>query len=580
MKLFRTRAPDRGPRLAVIVAFCAVFIAALALAPGAFAATLTNTSGALTYTAAGTQPVNVSFGENGAGSGSVEVTTFDSDTITGTIPGCTATGVLPSGVTSDYVCTGVTSVTGNGGPLSDSLSAQGDNFDFPGDVAIIDIPTTLNGGAGNDFLGAGTSGAILDGGPGNDTLNGGPGNDTLTGDAGDDSLSAGVSGNDTLSGGDGNDSLFPSNGTDAVSGGTGVDQVTYNDNMFVPGTGGAPDSIIATPVNVSLDGVANDGFAGNNSNVAADIEDVTVADGQSCTGLTIACAYGAATVTGDSAPNALTGGSGNDTITGGGGGDFLSGNAGTNTMNGVNGYPDRVDCGGSGTANVDQLDTVVDCTTTNTTKLANVGLLTQDRAPKVSWKSPKANAKINPSKANTFQANVTAGTHPVTKVVYYIGQRTACISTKAPYKCSYKAKAADIGKDTLVAIATDSIGLTSTLTRTINVSTFKPKKLSASTKPKVAKHMPFRFTTSGRLTLPSGVSKRAGCSGKVSVTFRAGRKKVGSGTAKLRSNCTFKSRVKVVVAGGKAQTLKVSVVFGGNKTLSRVSAKGYKVKVG
>jgi hypothetical protein len=547
------------------------------LAPGAFAATLSNTSGALTYTAAGTQAVEVAFGETAPGT--VEVTTFDADIISGTIPGCTATVSPPSGVSSDYVCTGVTSVTGNGGPLNDSLSAQGDASDFPADAPIADIATTLNGGVGADFLVAGRAGAALDGGPGDDTLSGGPGNDTLTGDAGNDFLSGG-GGNDTLSGGDGNDSLSPSNGTDVVSGGAGVDQVSYNDNMFVPGSGGSPDSFVATPVNVSLDGVANDGYAGNNSNIGTDVEDVAVFDEVNCAqAAPTPCANGSATLTGDSGPNALSGGSGDDTITGGGGGDFLSGNLGNNTLNGVNGYPDRLDCGGTGTANADQLDTVVGCTTVNATKLADVGLLTQDKAPTVSWATPKENAKINPSKSNTFQANATAGTHPITKVVYYIGERTACITTTAPYKCSFKAKDSDVGKDTLVAIATDSIGLTSTLTRTITVSTFKAKKFTASTKPKRAKHAPFVFTTSGRLTLPSGVSRRKGCTGSVMVTFRAGKHKVGSGTTKLRSSCAFSSRMKVAVPKG-TKSLKVSVVFAGNTTISKASAKGYKVKIG
>jgi Bacterial Ig domain/RTX calcium-binding nonapeptide repeat (4 copies) len=555
-RLFCAHAHNHRPRTAALGAFGAVFIAALMLAPGAFASTLTLSGGTLTYTpsAADATGVNVNFGEPAAGS--VEVRTFDADALTGTVPGCTI-NTPGSGVTSDYTCTGVTSVVANGTGFADSLDASGDGAGSA--IPPVSVAATLNGGAGAD---------TLVGGAGAETLNGGDGND---------SLFAGT-GAETLSGGNGNDTIDPGNATDTVSGGPGIDQVVYFDNEFVSGT---PGSYVATPVNVSLDGVANDGYAGNNSNIGTDVEDVSVQDGVDCTQVApTPCAYGSAALTGDSGPNSLSGGSGDDTITGGGGGDFLSGNAGTNTMNAVNGYPDRVDCGGTGTANVDQLDSVTGCTTTNTTKLSNVGLITQDKAPTLSWTSPRQNARINPSRSNTFQVKASPGTHPITKVVYYVGQRTACIATKAPYKCAYKATDGDVGKDTLVAIATDSIGLTTTVTRTINVSTFKPKKLSASTRPKRAKHTPFRFTTSGRLTLPSGVSKRAGCSGKVSVTFRAGKKKVGSGTAKLRSSCTFNSRVKVVVAGGKARTLKVSVVFGGNKTLSRVSARGYKVKVG
>jgi hypothetical protein len=380
-----------------------------------------------------------------------------------------------------------------------------------------------------------------------------------------------------LNGGDGNDQLFPSSGPNQVSGGSGIDEVSYGDVI----ENAADTAFVATPVSVSLDGAANDGYAGNNSNIATDVEDVTATDNQvDCAAIAPEpCAYGAANLTGDSGPNALAGGSGDDTITGGGGGDFLSGNAGSNTLNGVNGYPDRLDCGGTGTANADQLDTVANCTTVNKTTLSNVGLITQDKAPAIAWTSPKENATINPSKSNTFQVSATPGTHPITKVAYYVGERTACISTTAPYKCAYKATDSDIGKNTLVAIATDSIGLTSTLTRTIHVSAFKPKKLTATTNPKTAKHAPFVFTTSGKLTLPSGVSKGKGCTGSVSVTFKAGKKKVGSGTAKLRSSCAFSSRMKVVVPKG-TKALQVSVVFGGNATLTKASAKGYKVKIG
>ena len=554
--LFCGHAHNHRPRSAVLGAFGAVFIAALILAPGAFASTLTSSGGTLTYTPAGTDAAGVQVTIGEPATGSIEVRTYDADAIT-SAPGCTDNGTS-GGATSDFTCPSVTSVVANGTPLQDQISAAGD-ASVVGDNAVSDIPATLNGAAGNDILSGGGAGETLSGGDGNDNLSAG-------------------TGAETLSGGNGNDTLNPGDATDTVSGGPGIDQVAYNDQKFVSGT---PGSYVATPVNVSLDGVANDGYAGNNSNIGTDVEDVTVSDLIDCSSVpTTPCAYGNATLTGDSAPNSLAGGSGNDTITGGGGGDFLSGNAGNNTLNAVNGYPDRVDCGGTGTANVDQLDTVTACTTVKTTKLSNVGLITQDKAPTLSWVSPRQNAKINPARSNRFQVNAKAGTHPITKIVYYVGQRTACIATKAPYKCAYKATDADVGKDTLVVIATDSIGLTTTVTRTINVSTFKPKKLSASTRPKTAKHAPFRFTTSGHLTLPSGVSKRAGCSGRVSVTFRAGKKKVGSGTTKLRSSCTFNSRVKVVVSGGKAQTLKVSVVFGGNKTLSRVSAKGYKVKVG
>jgi hypothetical protein len=526
-------------RSALLTAFAAVFVAALVAAPGAFASTLSLSGGTLTYapSSADTAGVTVTFGEPAAGS--LEVRTYDTDAIT-SAPGCADNGTS-NGATSDFTCTGVSALVANGTAFADSLSAAGD-VGITAIPPVSDIPTTLNGGAGDDTLYAGSGPA-------------------------------------SISGGNGDDTIYPGDATDTVSGGAGVDQVVYSDNKRVAGS---PVSYAATPVNVSLDDVANDGYAGNNSNIEKDVEDVSVYDQVNCSQVAGSpCAYGAATLTGDNGPNSLSGGSGDDTLTGGSGGDYLSGNGGNNTLNGVNGYPDRLDCGGTGTANADQLDTVVDCTTTNKTTLSNVGLITQDRAPTVAWTSPKENAKVNPSKSNTFQVGATPGTHPITQVAYYVGERTACISKTPPYKCAYKAKDTDVGKDTLVAIATDSIGLTATKTRTITVTAFKPKKLSASTRPKRINHAPYRFTTTGRLSLPAGVSAQRGCTGKVSVTFKSGEEKVGGGTATLHRSCAYSLKVTVVFATGTAhaKTLTVSVAFAGNARLTKASAKSYTVSV-
>lgn len=222
-------------RSTMLACLGATVLGALVLAPGAFASTLAYSNGTLTYTAAGSQAVDVTFGEPAAGT--VEVRIYDTDPVTGAVPAnCTSTPPTTGAPSSDYTCTGVTLLTGNGGPLADSLSAQGDSRSTPADPAIADIPTTLNGGDGNDNLTAGTAGATLNGGNGDDTLSGGPGNDVLNGDASDDTLygdettsfqqpsGAPTSNADVLSGGDGNDTLYPSNGPNQVSGGAGVGQ--------------------------------------------------------------------------------------------------------------------------------------------------------------------------------------------------------------------------------------------------------------------------------------------------------------------------------------------------------------------
>lgn len=85
---------------------------------------------------------------------------------------------------------------------------------------------TLNGGAGNDTLKGQAGNDILNGAAGNDALSGGDGNDTLTGGDGNDPLS-GDAGNDTLTGGNGNDLLSGGAGTDTLTGGLGSDTFRF-----------------------------------------------------------------------------------------------------------------------------------------------------------------------------------------------------------------------------------------------------------------------------------------------------------------------------------------------------------------
>jgi len=113
----------------------------------------------------------------------------------------------------------------------------------------------LWGGAGDDLL-IGTAAAnVLIGGPGDDRLRGQGGDDVFYGDEGNDRFDGG-SGDDTveaLSGGGSRDA-------DLFAGGSGVDTVSYR--------------FRSTPLRVSLDGVADDGAAGERDNNRADVENV------------------------------------------------------------------------------------------------------------------------------------------------------------------------------------------------------------------------------------------------------------------------------------------------------------------
>jgi hypothetical protein len=168
---------------------------------------------------------------------------------------------------------------------------------------------------------AGVTRLVVDTGDGNDTidlslnwstlpaeLNGGAGNDTIKGGPG----------TDVISGGSGDDTLRGNGGADAIGGGDGTDTVTY---------AGRRAGVI-----VSLDGVADDGSAGEGDNVGTDVENVTGTDLGD-------------TLTGDGAANTLAGGPGPDHLDGAGGSDRLSGGDGDDVIATRDGQIDHVVCG-------------------------------------------------------------------------------------------------------------------------------------------------------------------------------------------------------------------------------------------
>jgi Ca2+-binding RTX toxin-like protein len=190
----------------------------------------------------------------------------------------------------DITATGVEKADINGRKGDDTVSAVGNSA-----IPAIATPLTLDPGN-----------LILEGGNQNDTLRGGAGNDTLLGGTQDDDLNGG-GGNDSLDGGADNDSLEGGVGADSMVGNTGIDFGTYADQ-----TGG---------VNVSLDGVANDGGSpdGFADNVMPDVENVKGGSG-------------ADNIVGSVLDNELTGNAGNDTVNGGAGNDKVSGSAGDDRL--------------------------------------------------------------------------------------------------------------------------------------------------------------------------------------------------------------------------------------------------------
>lgn len=208
---------------------------------------------------------------------------------------------------------------------------------------------TINLGDGDDRLGSAFNGAALfvRAGDGNDNVTGSDGGDAIDGDAGNDIL-MGAFGNDVLNGGPGNDAFrtnLRDDGDDVKNGGDGNDTII---GSLDPGNdaynGGAGVDLLdfrplaGTPVGVSvtLDGVANDGPAGQADNAGADLENLKGSNGND-------------TLVGNSGRNLIEGFAGDDTLRGGSpirivptigslvGDDTLDGGIGSDAMAGEGG---------------------------------------------------------------------------------------------------------------------------------------------------------------------------------------------------------------------------------------------------
>ena len=177
---------------------------------------------------------------------------------------------------------------------------------FTAPSALAQPPTTC------DFLTAtfvGTDGVdTINGTPGNDVISAGAGNDTINGLGGNDVICPGA-GNDTVNGGAGDDLVVADStrdGADTVNGGPGRDLARYSARV--------------TAMNISLDGVANDGETGEGDNIRTDVEDVAGSSGSNV-------------ITGNDQNNFLVGGFGDNTISAGAGDDEIIG-GGTSTLRG------------------------------------------------------------------------------------------------------------------------------------------------------------------------------------------------------------------------------------------------------
>lgn len=300
---------------------------------------------------------------------------------------------VPNTITA--VLTGVNYVRSDSAPLDATI--DGDSYlpDVVGspypDRIVIAAPTAcnaqVNGGAGDDEIhvdvddrdldgericGPTYSSYSISGGDGDDLVDASAsqtelryvaseGHDVFMGGSGDDHITVG-DGPDWAFGGGGNDRFYDNAGDDPAKlwGGPGNDTFTdWHGNITTPHPGSPPpmpgpdityfdggsgsDAIAYRTevgeydLNISLDGVANDGEAGENDNIRPSVELISDPFFYGETGQ-----FGGNDVlTGSNAPNVIGGQVGDDTIDGLGGQDDLKGGPGADAITGGSG-PDLI----------------------------------------------------------------------------------------------------------------------------------------------------------------------------------------------------------------------------------------------
>lgn len=131
-------------------------------------------------------------------------------------------------------------------------------------------------------------------------------------------------------------------------------------------------------------------------------------------------------------------------------------------------------------------------------------------------------------------------------------------------------------------VATNANGTSNGIGRVFQTGRASIAGLTVTAKPHHAGQFPYRYTFSGKVRLPSGITAAAGCRGTVTVRIKRGSKTVLRGRARLGGACGWKlsarlGQRKAVPGHG---TLTVIVSFGGNAALLPSAGRSFTVLYG
>ena len=105
--------------------------------------------------------------------------------------------------------------------------------------------------------------------------------------------------------------------------------------------------------------------------------------------------------------------------------------------------------------------------------------------------------------------------------------------------------------------------------------------LTLRARPRRDRRPPFRFTFSGRVRIPAGVSREAVCSGRVRLVLKKGRRTVARRTARVSRRCAYRRRITIrsPKRTGRRARLRVTARFGGNAFLSEAARRRTTVRI-
>lgn len=443
-------------------------------------------------------------------------------------------------------------LTGGAGDNIIDYSGRFDGIDLTLDGAANDGERFPGGGAVTEGDNVASDFSTLRTGSGPDNVTGdadperyetNDGNDTINAVGGDDDINAG-NGADIANGGDGDD-LFEAN--DAFQGGFGAGDRYEGD----AGTDTASYVGRSDALQLSLDTVANPNGTEADNNGANDGFIAGDRGEQDRIGSTVENLIGGSgpdQISGDGQANRLEGGRGGDDISGGAGNDALIGNTGNDLLDGGDGT-DTFDAG-DGADSVRSQDGVaeagVDC-----------GAGTDDAIADASDTLVSCERRDGP--AGTTGGNGTNGAQGPAGPQGPAGANGAQGPAGPGGPAGPQGPVGPRGPS-----GADGSSGSNTSGPVVRVA---PAGLTSRVNPTVDRRAPFRFVTTGRLALPTGVSAANGCSaGTVSVQIKAANKTVSTRRVALRSDCSYSSTVSFRDAKRftRSGALKVTVRFNGN----------------